>query len=146
MRSWSCPSSPRASPRRARRTGRGSSYTHPSWARSRPNLPQGPFREALELADKATFSQEELDAYQKVVDEIQQVRDLADAKWAEGKAEGKTEEAARSLLTVLRVRGLAVPDAARERILAQKDPALLDRWLEKAIVAASIGEVMDDPS
>jgi hypothetical protein len=111
-----------------------------------PDLPQGPFRDALELADKATFSQEELDAYQKVVDEIQQVRDLADAKWAEGKAEGKTEEAARNLLTVLRVRGLAVPDAARERILTEKDPALLERWLEKAIVAASVGEVMDDPS
>jgi hypothetical protein len=26
------------------------------------DLPQGPFRNALELADKATFTQEELDA------------------------------------------------------------------------------------
>ena len=115
-----------------------------------PDLPQGPFREALELADKATFSQEELDAYQKVFDEIQQVRDLADAKWAEGKAEGKTEgqveNAARNLLTVLRVRGLAVPDAARERILAEKDPARLERWHERAILAASAAEVIDDPS
>jgi hypothetical protein len=31
-------------------------------------------------------------------------------------------------------------------ILAQKDPSLLERWLEKAIVAASVGEVIDDPS
>src|SRR5262249_52402614 len=40
---------------------------------------------------------------------------------AEGRAEGRAEEAARNLLTVLGVRGIAVPDTARERILAQKD-------------------------
>jgi hypothetical protein len=50
------------------------------------------------------------------------------------------------VLTVLRVRGIAVSDAARERILAQKDLEQLKRWHEKAIVAASIGEVIGDPS
>ena len=50
------------------------------------------------------------------------------------------------MLTALRVRGLAVPDAARERILAQKDPERLERWLEKAIVAASLADVLDEPS
>jgi hypothetical protein len=39
-----------------------------------------------------------------------------------------------------------VPDAARERILAQKDPSLLERWLERAIVAASVAEVLAEPS
>ena len=62
------------------------------------------------------------------------------------RAEGRHEERARALLTVLRVRGVAVPDAARERILAQKDPEQLDRWLEKAALASSIAEVLDDPS
>ena len=57
-----------------------------------------------------------------------------------------TEEAARNLLTVLRVRGIAVPDAVRERILAQKDPERLERWLEKAAVAASVAAVIDDPN
>ncbi len=61
-------------------------------------------------------------------------------------AEGRTEEAARSLLTVFRVRGFAVPDAARERILAQKDPERLEHWLEKAIVAASVAAVLDEPN
>jgi hypothetical protein len=61
-------------------------------------------------------------------------------------AEGRTEEAARSLLTVFRVRGFAVPDSARERILAQKDPERLERWLEKAIVAASVAAVLDEPN
>ena len=49
-------------------------------------------------------------------------------------------------MTVLRVRGVAVPDAARERILAERDPSRLDRWLEKATVAASVAAMIDDPS
>jgi hypothetical protein len=65
---------------------------------------------------------------------------------AEGRDEGRAEEAARAVLTVLRARGLGVPDAARERILAQKDPARLERWLERAVLAASVAEVIDDPS
>ena len=57
-----------------------------------------------------------------------------------------SEGTARAVLTVLRVRGIAVPDAARERILAQKDPERLERWLERASVAASVAEVIDEPS
>jgi hypothetical protein len=61
-------------------------------------------------------------------------------------AEGRAEEAARNLLTVLGVRGIAVPDTARERILAQKDAERLERWLARAVVAASVGEVIGEPS
>ena len=64
----------------------------------------------------------------------------------EGRAEGRAEGEARALLTVLRGRGIAVPDIARERILAEKDPARLERWIERAIVAGSFAEVLDDPS
>lgn len=60
--------------------------------------------------------------------------------------QGRTEARTGDVLTVLRVRGITVPDAARERILAQKDLSLLERWLERAVVAASIAEVLDDPS
>jgi hypothetical protein len=63
-----------------------------------------------------------------------------------GIAKGRAEEAARALLTVLRVRGLAVPDTVRERILAQKDPERLERWLEKAVVAASVSAIIDEPN
>jgi len=72
--------------------------------------------------------------------------DFAKKYVAEGRAEGRAEEAARALLTVLRVRGIAVPDAVRERILAQKDPERLERWLEKAAVAASVTAVIDEPN
>src|SRR6185437_3310112 len=64
---------------------------------------------------------------------------------AEGRDEGRAEEGARALLTTLRVRGIAVPEAVRRRILTQKDPEKLARWLEKDIVATSISEVMRAP-
>ena len=64
----------------------------------------------------------------------------------EGHIEGRTEEAARALLTVLRVRGITVPDAVRERILAQKDPERLEEWLERAAVASSVNAILDEPN
>ena len=64
----------------------------------------------------------------------------------EGRAEGRAEEAARALLTVLRARGITVPEAFRERILAEKDHERLERWLEKAAVAASVAAVLDEPN
>jgi hypothetical protein len=64
----------------------------------------------------------------------------------EGRAEGEATARARDVLTAFRVRGIAVPDSARERILAEKDAARLERWLERAIVSASVAEVLDEPS
>jgi hypothetical protein len=60
--------------------------------------------------------------------------------------EGRRQGEARAVLTVLRVRGVTVPDAARERILAETNPERLERWLERAAVAASTAEVLDEPS
>src|SRR5436305_14129775 len=64
----------------------------------------------------------------------------------EGLTKGRTEEAARAVLTVLRVRGLKVPDTVRERILAERDPERLERWLEKAAVANSGSALLDEPN
>ncbi|MFT3774462.1 MAG: hypothetical protein QM820_54575 [Minicystis sp.] len=64
----------------------------------------------------------------------------------EGLKEGRIEGEARALLTVLLGRGIAVPDEARERILAEKDPAQLERWLEKAGVVSTVVELLDQPS
>lgn len=69
----------------------------------------------------------------------------ADAR-REGRDEGRAEGEARALLAALRVRGIAVPDAARERILAEKDLERLERWVERAVVAASLADVFDEPS
>jgi hypothetical protein len=73
-----------------------------------------------------------------------------EAGWEAAKREerhwGRVEEGARAVLTALRVRGIMVPDVARERILAEKDPERLERWLERAILAASVAEVIGEPS
>jgi post-segregation antitoxin (ccd killing protein) len=63
---------------------------------------------------------------------------------AEGFAEVRVEESAKSILTVLRVRGIEVPKAARERILAEQDVDQLTRWLERAALASMVEDVIDD--
>jgi hypothetical protein len=72
--------------------------------------------------------------------------DFAKKYVAQGRTEGEVNARAHDVLTVLRVRGITVPETARERILAEKDPGRLERWIERAIVAASVGEVLDEPS
>jgi hypothetical protein len=114
------------------------------------SLPPGPYRQALELANQATFTQEELDAYRKVTDEIQQVRVLAAAKWAEGKAEGFAEGKtvgvaagqARAILALLAARGISVSDRTRARIEACQDTPTLDRWIARAATATSAEEII----
>ncbi len=61
-------------------------------------------------------------------------------------AQGRTEEAARAVLTALRIRGIAVSATDRDRILAERDPAQLERWHERAILAASVAEVLAEPN
>ncbi len=107
-----------------------------------PALSVPPFREAMEVARMAGFTAGELDLYDraKIVEQ--------DARGALSLAERQGQEAglAKGLLAVLRARGIAVPDAVREHILAQKDAERLERWLEKAAVAASVAEVIDETS
>jgi flagellar biosynthesis/type III secretory pathway protein FliH len=125
------------------------------------DLSPGPYRAALELANKATFTQEELDAYQKVIDEIHQVKELAAAKLAEGHktglaeghkaglaeghkaglAEGHKAGKVAAVLAVLTARGLSVTDEARARFEACEDTATLDRWIARAATASSLVDV-----
>ena len=110
------------------------------------DLSAGPYRDALELANQAKFTQLELEAYERVRDEIQQVIEIAAARWAEGKAEGVTEGAVKAkvaaILAVLAARGLPVSDDVRARIEACKDAATLDRWIVRAATAASADEIL----
>jgi hypothetical protein len=64
----------------------------------------------------------------------------------EGRVEGRAEGEARALLAALRARGIPVTEAARERIMTEKDPDRLERWVERAVVATALAEVIDDPS
>jgi hypothetical protein len=63
----------------------------------------------------------------------------------EGRDEGEAKGEARALLAALRTRGIPVADAAREHILAEKDPGRLERWVERAVVS-SLADVLDESS
>jgi len=64
---------------------------------------------------------------------------------AEGLAEGRAQGWAEAVLGVLVGRGVAVDREARERILAERDPARLDRWLARAVVCGSATELFVEP-
>jgi hypothetical protein len=72
--------------------------------------------------------------------------DFAKKHVADGREVGRVEGAARALLTALRVRGMPVSEAARLRILTQKQTGQLDRWMERAVLATSLVEVLDETS
>ena len=61
---------------------------------------------------------------------------------AEAREEGRAEGRALSVLKVLAKRGIAVPSDVQGRILACRDLSLLDGWLERAIEAKSLADVM----
>ena len=67
-------------------------------------------------------------------------------EWPRAGGDAPSAAGASEILTVLRARGIAVTDEAWQRIQSQQDPTTLERWLEKAVVATSIEDVLDDPS
>jgi hypothetical protein len=46
---------------------------------------------------------------------------------------------------LLRVRGIALDGAARERILGEQDPDRLDRWIARAATCMTIAELLAEP-
>ncbi|MFL6235224.1 MAG: Uma2 family endonuclease [Thermoanaerobaculia bacterium] len=63
---------------------------------------------------------------------------------AAAKAEGKAEGRAESILRVLEARGIPVREAQRQEILACRDLGRLDRWLSRAVLASSAGEIISE--
>ena len=110
------------------------------------DLSAGPYRDALELANQAKFTKEEMQAYERVRDEIRQVLEIAAARWAEGKAEGETAALVRTILALLAARGVSVSVETRARIEACKDVSTLDRWILLAATARTAEDVIAAPS
>lgn len=110
------------------------------------SLPQ---RRTMELAEEATFTPGERDAYRKVEDEIEQARQLALDAEGRGRAEGlalgieqgieqgRLVEARATLRRVLARRGLVLSPEQQARIDACTALSSLERWLDNAIVATS---------
>ncbi len=63
----------------------------------------------------------------------------------EGRDEG-IKLATRSLINMLRARGIDVPEQARQRILAERDIQRIEQWLERAVTAATLDEMFDEPN
>jgi hypothetical protein len=83
-----------------------------------PDLPEGPYREALALANEATFTTAEQEAYRRARDEIQQAREYGEAQRAEGKAEGKAEGLRAAVLDLCEAFGIELGPAERARLEA----------------------------
>lgn len=63
----------------------------------------------------------------------------------EGKSEGIAEGKADAVLRVLSRRGLAVSEEIRSRIAGCTDTDMLDRWLDRALIARRAEELFEEP-
>jgi Uma2 family endonuclease len=62
-----------------------------------------------------------------------------------GRAEGELKGRAESVLELLAARGIAPIGAERARILGERDPGLLSRWLVRAVSCATVAEIFAEP-
>ena len=63
---------------------------------------------------------------------------------AKGEAKGEARGEAKALLRILSSRGLSATDAQRHQIQACEDTQQLERWIERALSADSVAEVLAD--
>jgi hypothetical protein len=110
----------------------------------RPALPTVPSAEAW----RAMTEEERISFQLQVLDALREAKAQQRAEAAQRQAEEAQRERAavvgRAVLAVLRVRGIAVGDAERARILEERDTGRLDRWLERAEIAGSLAEVLGE--
>lgn len=66
---------------------------------------------------------------------------LRDEGRDEGRAEGEVRARTADILRILRVRGITVPDAAREQITACVDLDRLDTWIDRAVTADGVEDL-----
>jgi flagellar biosynthesis/type III secretory pathway protein FliH len=64
---------------------------------------------------------------------------------AKGEAKGEAKGLAKALLRLLEAKGMRVDDTSRQRIQSCTEVSVLERWLERALSAARLSEVLDAP-
>ncbi|HRI72338.1 MAG TPA: Rpn family recombination-promoting nuclease/putative transposase, partial [Polyangium sp.] len=126
----------------------------PSLSEIPKDLPGNGYGEALRIANQMTFTKEELEAYHKAVDEIEQLRVLIAAKWIEGHkvgvaeghkvgvAEGQKAGKTSAIFTIFAARGITMSEETRTRIANCTDPALIERWIGLAVTIGSADELL----
>jgi hypothetical protein len=98
------------------------------------------------LRAKADRNPEEQEIIVATQDFFEYAREVGQKQgWEQGQKQGLVEARANDLLTVLRVRGIPVSEAERERILAEADPDRLARWFERAIIESTLAAVLAEP-
>jgi hypothetical protein len=71
-------------------------------------------------------------------------RDHYNAGVADGETKGEARGEAKALLRILSSRGLSATDAQRHQIQECEDTQQLERWIERALSAHSVSEVLAD--
>ncbi len=63
---------------------------------------------------------------------------------AEGRAEGRVEGLAEAIIAMLSARGVPMSMVDRDRILGERDPVRLGRWIARAAACTSVTELLSD--
>lgn len=110
-----------------------------------PALSKGPFREALEIARRASFTATEWEEYERAKmaeqDERGAISLARQEALKEGHKEGHKEGKRDALLRLLARRGIPLAEDDRARIAACGDLSTLDRWFDQALVASQAVDV-----
>jgi predicted transposase/invertase (TIGR01784 family) len=116
-----------------------------------PTLSASPFAEAMEVARATAYSKDDWEAYNQAKMAEQDAKGALSLARKEGKAEGeakgraegKVEGKVETLLQILQARGLEVSSAQRAQIESCGDPKTRATWIERALVAATSGELFE---
>ncbi len=111
-----------------------------------PALSEGPFREALEIARRSTFTEAEWEEYERAKMAEQDERGAISLAHREGEHKGEIKgesKARRDTLVRLLGRGrIVIGDDDRARILTCEDTAILDRWVDNLLGAKTAADVL----
>lgn len=70
------------------------------------------------------------------------IRNMWSVVAASHEERGEARGEAKSILKILRLRGLAVTAAQEEQVLKCQDPAVLDRWMKRVLSVTSVAELL----
>ena len=115
-----------------------------------PALSEGPFREALEIARRASFTNAEWEEYERSKMAEQDERGAISLAHREGKEEGRKSGLAEgeikgkrdALLRLLVRAGITLTEDDHTRVQACMDTVTLDQWVDNVLGAKTIADVL----
>jgi len=104
-----------------------------------PALDEGPFRDAMEVARRASFTAQDWEVYERSKMAEQDARGALTLARQEGELSARRN----TLLRLVARAGLVAGEGDRARIQACTSTATLDRWVDNVLGATHIAEVFD---